>query len=255
MARPNQADKAATPREKKPSESRKVDASAVQFPIGFIEKLKEKGFVSVDELNDALPSDVVSSDQIDTVMTMLGDNDIEIIGADVSSPWTGAPTPPPPAPATLRARHDVRYLADALVEARRWQDSASPDSTYHRTQAKAAADAFGMPLEDDQRSRRERGDPGELTDLVYRVVDAIVSQRRSPFSSGLEGRPTAADRVGGRFRDRFEACERATTRVLDKMLMAVLEKLVGAEKTISNDDLIKHGFDPWAVPPKQEDWW
>jgi len=40
---------------------------------------RQKGFLTYDEVNDNLPADVVSSDQIDDVMSMFGDNDIEIV--------------------------------------------------------------------------------------------------------------------------------------------------------------------------------
>ena len=40
---------------------------------------REKGFLTYDEINDALPQDIVSSDQIDDVMSMFGEHDIEIV--------------------------------------------------------------------------------------------------------------------------------------------------------------------------------
>jgi len=40
---------------------------------------KEKGFLTYDEVNDILPPDVVSSEQIDDVMSMFGEMDIEIV--------------------------------------------------------------------------------------------------------------------------------------------------------------------------------
>jgi RNA polymerase primary sigma factor len=40
---------------------------------------KEKGFLTLEEVNDALPADMVSSDQLDTVLTMFDDMDIEIV--------------------------------------------------------------------------------------------------------------------------------------------------------------------------------
>ncbi len=43
---------------------------------------KEKGYLTYDEVNDVLPSDIVSSDQIDDIMTMFGEMDIELV--DVS---------------------------------------------------------------------------------------------------------------------------------------------------------------------------
>ncbi|HTN54380.1 MAG TPA: RNA polymerase sigma factor RpoD [Anaeromyxobacter sp.] len=39
---------------------------------------REKGFVTYDEVNDALPSDI-GSDQIDDVMSMFGEHDIEVV--------------------------------------------------------------------------------------------------------------------------------------------------------------------------------
>ena len=51
--------------------------------IAEVEKLisigKEKGYLTYDEVNEHLPSDILSGDQLDDVMTMFGDMDIEII--------------------------------------------------------------------------------------------------------------------------------------------------------------------------------
>ena len=43
---------------------------------------KEKGFLTYDEVNDALPADLVSSDQLDDVMSMFGDLDIEVVDTE-----------------------------------------------------------------------------------------------------------------------------------------------------------------------------
>ncbi|MDC4224062.1 MAG: RNA polymerase sigma factor RpoD [Candidatus Manganitrophus sp.] len=40
---------------------------------------KEKGFLTYEELNNALPADVLSSDQLDHIMMMFGEMDIEVI--------------------------------------------------------------------------------------------------------------------------------------------------------------------------------
>src|SRR5512146_111013 len=40
---------------------------------------KEKGFLTYDEVNDLLPPDIVSSEQIDDVMSMFGEMEIEIV--------------------------------------------------------------------------------------------------------------------------------------------------------------------------------
>src|SRR6202022_2775591 len=58
---------------------------------------RDKGFLTYDEVNDALPSDIVSSDQIDDVMSMFGDNDIAIVdeASKVKLPETKPPEPEP----------------------------------------------------------------------------------------------------------------------------------------------------------------
>src|SRR3954452_12149726 len=62
---------------------------------------RDKGFLTYDEVNDALPSDIVSSDQIDDVMSMFGDNDIAIVDEanKVKLPET---KPPDPEPVTVK---------------------------------------------------------------------------------------------------------------------------------------------------------
>jgi RNA polymerase primary sigma factor len=40
---------------------------------------KQKGYVTYDEVNDALPSDLVSMDQLDDIMMMFGAMDIEVV--------------------------------------------------------------------------------------------------------------------------------------------------------------------------------
>ena len=43
-----------------------------------IELWKEKGFLTFEDVNDMLPSDL-ETDQIDYVMSMFGDMDIEVV--------------------------------------------------------------------------------------------------------------------------------------------------------------------------------
>jgi RNA polymerase primary sigma factor len=52
-----------------------------------IELGKQKGFVTYDEVNDAMPEDVVSTDQIDSWLSALGDHGIEVVdGAGTRRP-------------------------------------------------------------------------------------------------------------------------------------------------------------------------
>ncbi len=43
---------------------------------------KEKGYLTYDEVNDVLPADMVSSDQLDDVMSMFGEMDIEVVDSE-----------------------------------------------------------------------------------------------------------------------------------------------------------------------------
>ena len=43
---------------------------------------KEKGYLTYDDVNDMLPADIVSPDQLDDVMSIFGEMDIEVIGSN-----------------------------------------------------------------------------------------------------------------------------------------------------------------------------
>ncbi len=47
-----------------------------------LEKGRKKGYLTYDEVNDLLPQDVISSEQIDDILIMLGENDIEIVDTE-----------------------------------------------------------------------------------------------------------------------------------------------------------------------------
>jgi RNA polymerase primary sigma factor len=86
----NKADKNNIVKEQKPSDTLKKQKKEKEIETLIlnksIEKAKERsgGRLSYDEFNDILPQDIVSSDQIDDLISMLGEKDIEI-GRDASS--------------------------------------------------------------------------------------------------------------------------------------------------------------------------
>src|SRR5436190_1385535 len=65
-----------------------------------ITKGKQKGFLTYDEVNDALPSDIVSLDQLDDIMMLFGSMDIEVVDAAKAGrlPSEGASQAPDPEP-------------------------------------------------------------------------------------------------------------------------------------------------------------
>ncbi|TAJ84854.1 RNA polymerase sigma factor RpoD, partial [bacterium] len=62
------------------------DSIAQKKDIKEVKKLidlgKEKGYLTYDEVNDMLPADIVSPDQIDDVMSIFGEMDIEVIDSN-----------------------------------------------------------------------------------------------------------------------------------------------------------------------------
>src|SRR5438132_1802532 len=83
---------------------------------------RDKGFLTYDEVNDALPSDIVSSDQIDDVMSMFGDNDIAIVDEanKVKLPET---KPPEPEPVQAKAEEEASNAGETAA-AREEEDDA-----------------------------------------------------------------------------------------------------------------------------------
>ena len=81
---------------------------------------RDKGFLTYDEVNDALPSDIVSSDQLDEVMSMFGDNDIAIVdeASNVKLPESTKPAEP-----ELAAANKVVEETEAPAEREEEDDS------------------------------------------------------------------------------------------------------------------------------------
>src|SRR3989338_7070144 len=54
---------------------------------------KEKGFLTYEEVNDALPDDLVSADQLDDVLSMFDEMDIEVVGEEDEAQGKNKKTP------------------------------------------------------------------------------------------------------------------------------------------------------------------
>src|SRR5579871_5750168 len=54
---------------------------------------KAKGYVTYDEVNDHMPDEIVSSDQIDDWLSTLGDEGIEVVDAGQGSPGAAVKVP------------------------------------------------------------------------------------------------------------------------------------------------------------------
>jgi len=56
--------------------------NAMEEVQNLIDLGKEKGFLTYDEVNDSLPADLISSDQLEDVMSMFGEMDIAVVDSD-----------------------------------------------------------------------------------------------------------------------------------------------------------------------------
>ena len=110
-----------------------------------IAKGKQKGFLTYDEVNDALPSDVVSLDQLDDIMLLFGSMDIELVD---SSKSVRLPSEIEAQPEPVLAHGD----ADAEVEQEAWQ----PEPAGHPDRGHAGEHDRGAGERDDL--QRDAGD-------------------------------------------------------------------------------------------------
>jgi RNA polymerase primary sigma factor len=75
-----------------------------------LERGREKGFLTYEEVNEALPGDMVSADQIDDVMSMFGEHDIEVV--DDASKMKLPDKPPEPEPKTEEEEQEEKEEED-----------------------------------------------------------------------------------------------------------------------------------------------
>src|SRR4029453_14930200 len=68
-----------------------------------VQKGKERGYVTYDELNAALPPDEVSSEQIEDTMAMLSEAGVNVVEAEEEEEAPAAPPPEPAKPAVVAA--------------------------------------------------------------------------------------------------------------------------------------------------------
>jgi RNA polymerase primary sigma factor len=69
---------------------RSVEKKNIKEVKKLIDLGKEKGYLTYDDVNDMLPAEVVSPDQIDDVMSIFGEMDIEVVDANQRVALSGA---------------------------------------------------------------------------------------------------------------------------------------------------------------------
>ena len=112
-----------------------------------LEKGKAKGFLTYDELNDALPPEMVTSDQIDDLMMLLGDEDIEVVdnasppkaatsrtsaGFEEAEPSGGKKSTPPPGSGSENEERETPSITPAALDEGYYTKSNDPVRMYLR---------------------------------------------------------------------------------------------------------------------------
>ena len=92
---------------------------------------KQKGYVTYDEVNDAMPDEIVSSDQIDDWLSTLGDEGIEVVdGRRCRRRREGADHAPAPKAAEAARGHRGRERRGRRPRAKRKRTRRKSEEDY-----------------------------------------------------------------------------------------------------------------------------
>jgi hypothetical protein len=155
----------------------------------------------------------------------------------------------------MAASSDKTYtlddLANALLDARRYERAAEELRDYFVPRAATFRQAFGMAGDHGADPRDPRRHLGHLLDRTVRSMLSFSS----PTSGYLEA-PRELVEFAERFRPDISRASAELDRELRKMLLALLEELVAPGRTtVTGRDLLAHGFDPATKAPDPDDFW
>jgi RNA polymerase primary sigma factor len=102
---------------------------------------KQKGYVTYDEVNDAMPDEIVSSDQIDDWLSTLGDEGIEVV--DGAGAGGGVKVP------TARATPKVAEVAPSFVDAEDGEEAAAESEEKETEKEESEEDYEGYSKTND----------------------------------------------------------------------------------------------------------
>ena len=191
-----------TERTEEPADSPILDS--LTAPVRkMVARGKERGYVTYDELNKALPSDEVNSEQIEDTMTMLSEMGINVIESEESEESTTEGQPEAAAPATTTTPTTVgeddlgrNRRPGAHVSARDGQRGAALPRRRDRHRQADRGGAAG----DDRRHLREPADHaapssnGATSCARARCCCATSSTWRRPTAAGRRRRRRARRR-------------------------------------------------------------
>jgi hypothetical protein len=151
----------------------------------------------------------------------------------------------------MERRYDIHDLATAHVNAVRFAKKHPDLADFHESRFRALALAFDIP------DSAEQSDPGKdaLESLAASSIRTLVGLH-SPFSNFLEAPKNVID-LHARFGAAINAGIRQTDTAIQEILAEVLNELhnIPAGRTVGDEELRRHGFDPSSPWPDELDYW
>jgi len=150
----------------------------------------------------------------------------------------------------MEHRYDIRDLGEAHGHAVRYADKHMDLAGYHAARYRAFAAAFGAGGKVDMMEH----EVGALEDLAASTAETLDGLR-SPFAGFLEA-PERIIALYSQFAHTINIGIEQTREALLGLQCGALAALHGIPegRTIGNDDLLAHGFDPAAPGPKVYDY-
>ena len=204
---------------------------------------RDKGFLTYDEVNDALPADMVSSDQIDDVMSMFGEHDIEIVDDAHKVNAAARPSRPIPSRRTPRPRRRQRRgRGQTRTRTTRYSQVQRPGAHV------PAQDGLGLAAHPRGRGRDRQAHRGrrEGSARGRAQLAPSPSRRSSRSASGSQGQdPRQRGRQGASTRTtRPSSTSRAAIEQRACKLIDKIRKLDARDREASTSKLERRARSP-----------
>jgi hypothetical protein len=151
----------------------------------------------------------------------------------------------------MERRYDIQDLAAAQVNAARFGKKHPDLAKFHTARFRALALAFGIH------------DSAELSEFGKDALESLAASSirmliglHSPFSNFLEAPKNVTD-LHAQFGAAINSGIRQTETAIEGLLAGVLAELHGipAGRTVGDEELRRHGFDPSSPWPDELDYW
>jgi len=163
---------------------------------------------------------------------------------------------------TQEKAHTIHDLAQAIATAREYVNAAEPLRYFHKQRAIVMCAAFGVKLAARHIEMRwERGSEYDNREHRYMIwvvnsfID-LVNHAYPPFYGLLEAPMTVCKFLARHNKDINEVVYQLRSLYLDALTDALSQAYhIDPNRTVSDDDLRQHGWDPTQPWPDPDDFW